>query len=369
MEFTVQKPDFLREISRIQGVVERKNTIPILSNVLMKAKGDGVQLLATDLEVGLKTHAPAEVKAKGAITLSAKKLFEITRALPEAPICFKSEANSWVTITCEKSRFRMVGLPQDDFPSLPEPTLDKGVRIGGAPLKSMIERVIFATTADDARYSLNGSLLILRKNFVALVSSDGHRLAYVSRELPVDPSETEIRVVVPRKALAELGRLCSEMDDEMSFGQQENHLFFQIGGCVLDCRVLEGNFPNFDKVIPRDNDNVVEIATSELGAALKRVSLVSDERTRPVKLSLSEGKLDISSNNPETGEASESLSIDYKGPDLEIGFNAKYLLDFLQIVGVEKVSLALKNEMSQGLLRPVNGEGQDYRYVVMPMRV
>jgi DNA polymerase-3 subunit beta len=233
----------------------------------------------------------------------------------------------------------------------------------------MIERVIFATTADDARYSLNGALFILRKGFVALVASDGHRLSFISKEIDVNPSDKEIKVVVPRKALAELGRLCSELDEEVSFGHEENHLFFQVGGCRLDCRVLEGSFPNFDKVIPKDNDKHLEMETSEFGDALRRVSLVSDERTRPVKLALSSGKMEISSQNPETGEASESLALEYGGPEMAIGFNAKYLLDFVQIVGADKILLSLKNEMSQGLLRPKDGDGQDYKYVVMPMRV
>ena len=338
--------------------------------MLLEAGKNKVELAATDLEVGLKTSFAAEVAKEGAITLSAKKLHEIARALPDAPLKVKGEANHWVTLKCEKSRFRMVGLPQDDFPTLPKKSLDKGIRIPAGPLKSMIERVIFATTADDARYSLNGSLFILRKGFVALVASDGHRLSFISREMDVSPSEQEIRVVVPRKALAELSRLCGEMDDEeVQFGRQENHLFFQVGGCVLDCRVLEGSFPNFEKVIPKDNDKKLELATPEFGDALRRVSLVSDERTRPVKLSLSSGKMDISSQNPDTGEANESLGVDYDGPEMSIGFNAKYLLDFVQIVGTEKVILSLKNEMSQGLLRPQNGDGQDYKYVIMPMRV
>jgi DNA polymerase-3 subunit beta len=188
--------------------------------------------------------------------------------------------------------------------------------------------------------------------------------------MKVEPSEKEIRVVVPRKALAELARLCGEMDDEdVLFGRQENHLFFQVGGCVLDCRVLEGSFPNFDKVIPKDNDKNLEFETPQFGDALRRVSLVSDERTRPVKLTVTSGKMEISSQNPDTGEASETLGVDYDGPEMSIGFNAKYLLDFIQIVGTEKIVLSLKNEMSQGLLRPQNGDGQDYKYVIMPMRV
>jgi DNA polymerase-3 subunit beta len=370
MEFTVQKPDFLREISRIQGVVERKNTIPILSNVLLDCKNGKVGLAATDLEVGLKTSFDAEVSKEGSITLSAKKLHEIARALPNAPVKMKGESNHWVTLKCQKSRFRMVGLPKDDFPSLPEQTLDKGIKIPATALKSMIERVLFATTADDARYSLNGTLLILRKGFVALIASDGHRLSFISREMDVNPSEKEIRVVVPRKAMAEIAKLCAEMDDQdVLFGREENHLFFQIGGCMLDCRVLEGSFPNFDKVIPKDNDKTLELGTEDFGHALRRVSLVSDERTRPVKLNLTTGNLNISSQNPDTGEANESLDVDYDGPDMSIGFNAKYLMDFVNVVGTEKVLLSVKNEMSQGLLRPQSGDGQDYKYVIMPMRV
>ena len=357
-------------MSRIHGVVERKNTIPILANVLLRASDGRIDMLATDLEVGLRTSCEAKVKAEGAVTLSAKKLFEITRALPNAPIKLKEQPNHWVGLECEKSRFRMVGLPQEDFPTLPEATFDKGVKFPATAFRQMVERIIFATTADDARYSLNGALLLLRKSFVALVASDGHRLAYISRELDISPKEKEIRVVVPRKALIEVCRLCAENEDgEVLFGRDENHLFFQVGGSTLDCRVLEGNFPNFEKVIPKDNDKEIELAASDLGNIMKRVSLLSDERTRPVKVTVSEGKMEVSSNNPETGEASETVSIDYSGPSVSIGFNARYLMDFVGVVGGEQLILSLKDEMNQALLRPKDSEGQDYRYVVMPMRI
>ena len=263
----------------------------------------------------------------------------------------------------------MVGLPQEDFPKLPEAVFDEGVRIPSAAFKSMIDRVVFATTGDDARYSLNGALMILRNSFLALVASDGHRLAYVAQELPVKPKESEVKVVVPRKALAEVARLCGEVDEDVSFGQEENHLFFKVGGTTLDCRVLEGKFPNFDKVIPKDNDKDIDLETKAFGSAMRRVSLVSDERSRPVKLMLSKGTLEISSTNPETGEANESLPIQYDGPEISIGFNARYVLDFLGAVGIDKLILSLKDEMTQALLKPKEGKGQDYRYVIMPMRL
>jgi DNA polymerase-3 subunit beta len=370
MEFTVQKADLLREMSRIQGIVERRNTIPILANVLLRSGGAQLDLRATDLEVGLRTSCPAEVRTPGAITLSAKKLFEITRALPDAPILFQEQANHWVALSCAESRFRMVGLPPEDFPTLVEASFEEGVRLPAAAVRGMIERVIFATTSDDARYSLNGALLLLRKGFVALVASDAHRLAYVSRELGINPRGAEIRVVVPRKALNEVARLCSEMaDQEVSFGQVDGHLFFRVGHCTVDGRMLEGNFPNFEKVIPKDNDKEIELAVGTFGDAMRRVSLLSDERTRPVKISLSPSKMEISSHTPEAGEASESLGIDYEGPELSVGFNARYLIDFVGAVGGERIVLSLKDEANQALLRPRDAEGQDYRYVVMPMRI
>jgi len=369
MEFTTQKVDFLREISRVQGVVERKNTIPILANVLVRAADGKIEMRATDLEVGLQTFCAAEVKTSGSVTLAARKLFEIGRALPEAPIRFVGQANHWVAIECAKSRFRMVGLPEGDFPALPEPRFDDGVKIAGATFRRMVERVIFATTSDDARYSLNGSLMILRKGFLALVASDGHRLAYVSTEVPIAPATAETRVVVPRKALAEIARLCAEIEEDVQFGQHENHLFFRVGPCTLDCRVLEGNFPNFEKVIPRDNDKDIELGTTHLADAIRRVSLLSDERARPVKIAFTPGKMEISSHSPESGEASEQISVDYTGAPIDIGFNARYLLDFLGAVGSEVVILSLKDQMAQGLLRPKDPAGQDYRYVVMPMRI
>jgi DNA polymerase-3 subunit beta len=369
MEFTAQKSDLLREIGRVQGVVERKNTIPILANALLRAADGRIELRATDLEVGIQTFCPAEVAKPGAVTLSARKMFEIGRALPDSPIHVQAEPNHWVAITCDKSRFRMVGLPEDDFPALQEPSFDQGVRIPGALFRQMIERVIFATTTDDARYSLNGALMLLRRGFVALVASDGHRLAYVSREIAVKPSAAEVRVVVPRKAIGEVARLCAEIDDDVLFGQQENHLFFRIGGCTLDCRVLEGNFPNFEKVMPRDNDKEIEVGTTAFGDAMRRVSLLSDERARPVKVAISKGKMEVSSRSPESGEASEILPVDYSGAEVEIGFNARYLMDFVSVVGCEAIVLSLKDQMGQGVLRPKDPAGQDYRYVVMPMRI
>ncbi len=366
MEIIVRKNDLVKELHLVQGIVERKNSIPILSNVLAEARDGELRISATDLDVSLRCGCAAQVVKEGAITLGAKKLYEIARSLPESDVHLTVLPDAWSTIECERVVFKMAGLPREDFPSLPDGKPSKGVEIPADALRALTTRTVFAITAEDARYYLAGALLLLEKDGVSMVATDGHRLAFAHRKVALKVEEP-IRVLVPRKAITELGRLL-ESDEAVTFQQVESHLVFSVGGRTLSSKLVEAQFPAFEKVIAAAGDKTVTLGREAFQSAIRRVSLLSSERSRAVKLSLATGRLDLAASSPELGEARESLPVEYKGDPVEIGFNAQYLLDFLAVAGTESVILALKDGETQGLLRPL-GEGEtDYRYIVMPMR-
>jgi DNA polymerase-3 subunit beta len=291
------------------------------------------------------------------------------RSLPEDEVRVKLESDAWVRIRCGRVEFRMAGLPREDFPSLPEPRGGRGIELPAALLRALVQRTAFAITAEDARYYLAGGLLVLDKEAVAMVATDGHRLAWAQRKAALKLDATQ-RVLVPRKAITELARLIEDASGEenVSFQQGDGHLIFGIGGRTLASKQVEAQFPAFEKVIAVSGDKKVSVGREALQSAIRRVSLLSSDRGRAVKLALEEGKLELSAQSPELGEAREALSVEYSGDGVEIGFNAQYLLDFLAVVGGERVALELKDGESQGLLKPTAEEAGDYRYVVMPMR-
>jgi DNA polymerase-3 subunit beta len=367
MEITVRKSDLAKELQLVQGIVERKNSIPILSNVLCEAKGGELRIAATDLDVSLRCGCPAQVAKEGALTLGAKKLYEIVRSLPESDVHIKVLPDSWATIDCERVSFKMAGLPREDFPALPEGKPSRGIEIPADVLRDLISRTAFAITAEDARYYLAGALLVLDPEGAAMVATDGHRLSYAQRKAALKINEP-MRVLVPRKAIHELARLL-EGEDSVTFQQVESHLTFAAGGRTLASKMIEGQFPAFEKVIALTGDKVVALGRERLATAIRRVSLLSSERSRAVRLSLGPGKLDLAASSPDLGEARESLGAEYQGQAVEIGFNAQYLLDFLGVAGTDAVSVELKDQESQGMFRPQGDESTDYRYVVMPMRL
>ena len=372
MELVVRKTDLLRELQLFQGIVERKNTIPILANVLIEADGDQVRLLATDLEVGLRSTCAASVTKSGSLTLPAKKLYEIIKALPDTDVRIEEDKNG-VKVAADRFDSRMQTLPREDFPTLPEAgggatrvTLPRDV------LKNMIAKTQFAITGEDTRYFLNGALFIQRPDSLGLVSTDGHRLAFITvpREaVKGKKADEEERVILPRKTLLELGRLLAEGEGDIQYERGENHLFFDVGGRLLISRMIDGQFPAFERVIPKGNDKRVEFDRDRLTNAVKRVALLSNERSRAVKVQIDKGKVEIASSSPEFGEAKEVLIVDYAGPPVTICFNAQYVLDFLGVVETDSVGLEFKDEMSQAVMKPVGAEGYDYTYVIMPMRV
>lgn len=369
MEILVRRADLAKELNLVQGIVERKNSIPILSNVLAEARGGELRISATDLDVSLLCGCAAQVVEEGGVTLSAKKLYEIVRSLPESEVRIALEKDAWTRIRCDRSEFRVAGLPREDFPNLPDGRGAKAVQLPVPALKKVIGRTQFAITAEDARYYLAGALLLLENDSLGMVATDGHRLAWIRQPATIEIVEPQ-RVLVPRKAITELGRLMDDLgpDETVGFQQGETHLVFSAGGRTLICKTVEAQFPSFEKVIAVTGDKKVAVPREALLAAIRRVSLLSSERGRAVRLTLEPGKVEVSASSPELGEAREALGIDFAGEGTEIGFNAQYLVEFLQVLTTEQVQIELKDPESQGLLRPVGDDDCDYRYVVMPMR-
>lgn len=366
MDISVGRNDLIRELQLVQGIVERKTSIPVLANVLLEASSGRLRISATDLDVSLRCGCVAVVEKEGAVTLGAKKLYEIVRALPEADVRLRAQADSWVLVECGRASFRIAGLPKEDFPALPEAAGRKRVEIPAATLRALIARTGFAVTTEDARYYLAGALLLLDKDALSMVATDGHRLAYAQGKAALKGGDGT-RVLVPRKAINELAKLL-EGEESVTFQQLENHLLFAVGERLLASKTIEGQFPAFEKVIAATTDKVATVGRDALGLALRRVSLLSSERSRAVKLQLSAGALELSASSPDLGEARETVPVEYTGPQVEIGFNAQYLLEFLGAAGAESIALALRDAESQGTLRPVSEE-IDYRYIVMPMRL
>lgn len=369
MELVVRKNDLLRELQLFQGIVERKNTIPILANVLMEAKGEEVKFLATDLEVGLRSKCAASVAKGGSLTLPAKKFYEIVKSLPETDVRIAEEKGA-VKVAADRFDSRIQTLPREDFPALPESAGAQVTTIPRAALKEMVGKTQFAITGEDTRYFLNGALFVLKPDSMTLVATDGHRLALVSAPRTGAAGEPdEIKAILPKKTLGELSRLLAEGDGDIRYERGENHLFFDVGGRLLISRMIDGQFPAYERVIPKGNDKHIEFERDRLANAVKRVALLSNERSRAVKIQIDNGKVDVTSSSPELGEAHETLLVDYSGSSMQICFNAQYVLDFLSAVPTDIVALDLKDEVSQAVMRPVGAEGYDYTYVIMPMRV
>jgi DNA polymerase-3 subunit beta len=378
MELVVRKNDLLRELQLFQGIVERKNTIPILANVLMEAKGDEVRFLATDLEVGLRSQCAAAVAKGGALTLPAKKFYEIVKSLPETDIRI-AEDKGGVKVAADRFDSRMQTLPREDFPTLPEHSGTSGAPRATLPrsaIKEMVAKTAFAITGEDTRYFLNGALFVLRPDEMSLVATDGHRLALVTVARDggegaggVKNDADEVKAILPKKTLGELSRLLQEGDADIQYERGENHLFFDVGGRLLISRMIDGQFPAYERVIPKGNDKKIEFERDRLINAVRRVALLSNERSRAVKFQIENGKVDVTSSSPDLGEAKETLPVEFTGSPLQICFNAQYVLDFLSAVSTDVVSLELKDEVSQAVMKPVGAEGYDYTYVIMPMRV
>jgi DNA polymerase-3 subunit beta len=370
MEFSVAKSALLNELATTQGVVERKTTIPILSNLLVEAKGSQITITATDLELSVKTSCEAKVKKEGAGTIPAKKLLELVRLLPEGEIRFKLLENHWVEIVSDRKKYKLVGMAKENFPALPAMP-HVLVKLPAAVMESLIAKTKFAISMEESRYTLNGGLLILKPETLAMVATDGHRLALAETDQKLTGLNGEVRVLIPKKAMDEVEKLASGEGSEaqIDFAKDESHLFFQIGERLLISRILTGQFPNYEAVLPRDNNKSVVLERAELTDAVRRVSQLADQRSHAVKFAVSNEGVEISASSPEYGEAKESIEKEYKGEPIAIGFNSTYLLDFLGAAADGPVSVELKDEQSAGQMRPLADENYRYRYIIMPMRI
>jgi len=371
MEITVSKFELLRELTATQGVVERKTTIPILSNYLFEAAGDKLSLTATDLDLSLRTACTAKVKKEGSCTIPARKLHDYVKLLPDADITLKLLENHWISIRCGRSNTKMVGMARSNFPTLPVfPTVGV-VKIPAQVLRGMIAKTGFAIASEESRYTLNGALMVLKPESITMVATDGHRLAHIERTgEKFEGVSGELKTLIPKKAMDELRSLLDSTDAEaIEFAKDESTLYFRIGQRLLTSRQLTGQFPNFEAVLPKDNNKSVTLPGNELGAAISRVAQFADERSRAVRLRMEKGELKLSASSTETGESEDIIETAYQGDSLTVGFNAQYILDFLKAVGAGDVKLEFKDAQSAGQLRPADSEDYKYRYIVMPMRI
>jgi DNA polymerase-3 subunit beta len=370
MQFVVSKQNLQKELGFVQGVVEKKNTIPVLSNILIESVGENsIRITGTDLDVTIRCDMDAdEITTPGSMCVQARKLFEIARLLPDAPVSFKKEENDWVTVKCDRARFKMVGVARDAFPEVPT-FKSAPTKLSANVLKTFIDRTIFAITQEESRYTLSGAKFVLDENGAKMVTTDGHRLAYVEKKDVTKNGTQSIDTLIPRKTLAELTKLTTGFDEDISLGMDENHIYFQIGPRLLISRMLYGQFPNYEMVMPKNNDKSVEFNSSLLNLAIRRVALMSDERSHAIRFHLEPNQLVISSQNAEEGEANETLQTEYSGEETDIGFNAQYLQEFLNVIGDAKVAFDFKDGNSQAQLKPSENGDYDYKYIVMPMRI
>jgi len=372
MEITVSKFDLLKELTATQGVVERKTTIPILSNFLFEAAEDKLSITATDLDLSLRTSCPAKVKKEGSCTIPARKLYDYVRLLPDGEISIKLLDNHWVQIRSGRSNTKMVGMARANFPSLPAFPAAGVVKIPAQVLRTMIAKTIFAISSEESRYTLSGALLVLKAESISMVATDGHRLAHIENTTARFDGINDMRILVPKKAMAEINTLLQGTDAEsIEFAKDESTLFFRIGGRLLTARQLTGQFPNYEAVLPRDNNKTVVVHGEDLNSAILRVAQFADERSGAIKLRLDKNEIRISSSSTDSGESEDSIETIFQGDPMVIGFNSQYLLDFLKAATGKDVQLEFKDSQSAGQLRPAeNGDGDfKYRYVVMPMRI
>ena len=373
MEITVSRAELVKELTATQSVVERKTTIPILSNFLIEAEGDRLQITATDLDQAIRTSAPVKVKKAGACTIPARKLYDYVKLLPDGDISIKLLENHWVQIRSGRSNTKMVGMARANYPQVPEFPTVSVTTIPADVLHTLIARTIFAISNEESRYTLNGALMVLKAESIAMVATDGHRLSFVEK-----PGETlegvsgERRILIPRKALSELQMLLADAGEaNVEFADDDHTLFFRLGHRTLSSRKLNGQFPNYEAVMPRDNTKFAVVRSSELAASIQRVAQFADERSGAVRLRLEGNELKISSSSTESGESEDTIDTPYSGDLIAVGFNSIYILEFLKALGNEgEVRLEFKDAQSAGQMRPEDPDSEyKSRYVLMPMRI
>lgn len=368
MKFSISRESFLKPLQTIVGVVERRQTLPVLSNILMNVNDNTLSMTATDLEVEMVAKIGLEKAESGDTTLPARKIVDICRALPDGAqvdILFDSEKNR-LSVRSGKSRFNLATLPASDFPSVDEFNPQFSFTLPQNILKRLIEKTSFAMAQQDVRYYLNGLLIEVNKGDVRAVATDGHRLALCSHDCDIDPGET-IQIIVPRKGVMELAKLLEDSEEAVEIMVGNNHIKIILADLVFTSKLIDGRFPDYDRVIPKNSDKLVLADREGLRQALVRTSILSNEKYRGIRIRLSNGLIQAQANNPEMEEAEEEIEVNYTGDDLEIGFNVSYMLDALGAVSTESIAMSLGDSNSSCVINP--DKDQNCTYVIMPMRL
>ena len=395
MEFVIKQGVLKEELGFVQGIVEKKSTIPVLSNILIESVGEGtIRIVGTDLDVTIRCEAEAEIKQPGSMCIQARKLFDIVRLLDAGDVHFTKEENEWVRLTCGKSKFRLAGVNRDQFPEVPS-FKSAPLKLSAEIFNHFINNTAFAITNEQSRFTLSGAKFIIDGSTAKMVTTDGHRLAFIQKYLGEGAATENMDALIPKKALMELVKISRDSGGEVSFGEDPNHIYFEVDGRLLITRKLSGNFPNYEMVIPKDNDKVVTFDSDEMRSAIRRVALMADERTRSVKLTIRTGEIEIGAQSSEEGEANEKVSADYNGEEIQIGFNSQYLQEFLTVVGASaeaaeeaapeqetdgetvrvrsggrpRIAFEFKDGNAQTQMRVAGDTSYDYKYIVMPLRI
>ncbi|TRZ98051.1 MAG: DNA polymerase III subunit beta [Nitrospiraceae bacterium] len=374
MKIKIARDELLAGLQRVQGIVEKRNTMPVLSNILLETKQDGIELVATDLEIGFRGHYKADVQQAGSVSLSARKLYELLKEVADGEVTLTTQENNWVQIQAGRSQFKIVGMAASEFPALPTIEREGRVAIPGSGLSSLIRKTLFAVGDNDARYILNGLLITLhssdKKVTMKLVGTDGHRLAVAESDVTQSAGTDlpkEIKAIIPRKAAQEIRRLLEEEEGEPLLGFTKNLVTFQKSGLFLTSRVMEGTYPNYQQVIPKESAKKAAIERTALESALRRVAVLSKDKTNAVKVILQNGSITLHTSSPDVGEATEDLPAQYRGESLTTGFNARYLLDALAVMDGDTVNLEISSPLSPCVLKSDGDPG--FLCVVMPMKI
>lgn len=365
MKFTVSKTSLLAELARLQGIVEKKSTIPTLATILLESADlTDVRMLATDLDVSLGTTCPAEIHEPGAICIPGKRLYEIVRSLPDAEIEIRTEGDA-VHIKCQKSKFKLMGLGKEHFPEVKAPEDGKGVRINGTLWAEAVRRTIYACTAEESRYALQSQRIQIGNGKLIVVATDGHRLAYL--EAAGEYGADEQVILIPRKAMQESAKLATDGDFLISV--TEGHVHFVSGKRTLSSRLASGQFPNYELVLPKDNNLKATVSAAELASAIRRVNLMADERSHAVKLDFGPDGITVAAQSAEAGEGSDTVNADYNGEPITAGFNATYLLDVLTLTDIGTAVISIKDANAQFEITFADETRFLMRQVIMPQRL
>jgi len=364
MQLQVDRDAFLRALQMVSSIVEPRQTLPILANVLLEGRDDIVRLTATDLEVAARISVPASIAVPGSITISARKLVDIVKELPSVALSVKVQENAWVGLRCAGASYKLVGLGPEDFPAFTESSSAQWITVDGKVLHEMLTQTTFAISHDESRYALNGVLFALRDRELRLVATDGHRLAVAVRTLPnAGPAFSGI---VPRKAVQEVLRVVGSGENvEVAMG--DNQFMLRMPNVILIARLIEGTFPNYEQVVPKTHPYRLILSRTGLASAVRRVSVLSEERTKPTKFLLTSGLLKLSAYSPDFGEAEEQVELEYTGEEMTIGFNSRYVLDALGAQGGEQIVFEVKDGLSPGVIKSLDDDGS--LCVIMPMRI